>query len=80
MTNASDAYFLRACIPIKYYITNGKSERNPDGLASTEGLGRLSYGLVYFINNQGYKAWKDDQKKEFEIWEWFPHLSVSSLQ
>ena len=66
MANPSDAYFLRACIPIKYYITNGKSERNPDGPASTEGLGTLSYRLVYFTNNQGNKAWKDDQKKEFE--------------
>ena len=56
MANSSDAYFLRACIPIKYYITKGKSERNRDGPVSTEGLGRLSYGLVYFINNQGNKA------------------------
>ena len=56
MANPSDAYFLRACIPIKYYITNGKSERNPDGPASTEGLGTLSYRLVYFTSNQGNKA------------------------
>ena len=66
MANSSDAYSLRGCIPTKYYITNGKSERNSDGLGSTKGLGRLSYGSVSFTNNQGNKAWKDDQKKEFE--------------
>ena len=52
---------------MKYYITNAKSERNPDGLASTEGLGRLSYRLVYFTSNQGNKAWKDDQKRNLRI-------------